>query len=108
MKTSLLVTLLFIACATQAVADEKFPPGWLPLSMLERPLQMQRLRTRDALSGNFGVVASLRKLHLSWITRELEFQCLVTMERENLSRYWSPNQKFCRRQFPSRRSRGVR
>ena len=35
MKTSLLVTLLFIACATQAVAAENFPPGWLPLSMLD-------------------------------------------------------------------------
>jgi len=35
MKAKLLVTLLFFACATQAVAAEKFPPGWLPLSMLD-------------------------------------------------------------------------
>jgi WD40 repeat protein len=35
MKNSLPVTLLFITCATQAVADEKFPPGWLPLSLLD-------------------------------------------------------------------------
>jgi hypothetical protein len=35
MKTSLLVPFLFIACATQAVSDEKFPPGWLPLSELD-------------------------------------------------------------------------
>ena len=35
MKTSLLVPLLFIACATQAVAADKFPPGWLPLSELD-------------------------------------------------------------------------
>ena len=35
MKTSLLVTFLFIACTTQAVAAEKFPPGWLPVSELD-------------------------------------------------------------------------
>ncbi|MFP6906605.1 MAG: hypothetical protein VCG02_15395 [Verrucomicrobiota bacterium] len=35
MKTSLLVTLLFIACTTQTVAAENFPPGWLPLSELD-------------------------------------------------------------------------